>query len=177
VGGIPIISRYTSKKYTQKIRLEAANFVQQICQSSTLTLQMFISCGGLNVLVEFIEEDYTSQNELVNIGINGIWSVFELQVHFKRPPALTLLETNILQGPTPKNDFCRLLSRNSVLHPLSIVLAQILDEGPTSKLYIREKIINIFLLFSQAETQVKESMADRFVMKSKMNQKSIGRGY
>lgn len=80
MGGIPIISRYTSKKYTQRIRLEAANFVQQICQSSTLTLQMFISCGGLNVLVEFIEEDYTSQNELVNIGINGIWSVFELQV-------------------------------------------------------------------------------------------------
>lgn len=48
------------------------------------------------------------------------------------------------------------------------MLAQILDEDPTEKLYIRAKIINIFLLFSQAETQVKESMADRFVMKSKV---------
>lgn len=43
---------------------------------------MFISCGGLNVLVEFLEEDLETERELVLIGVNGVWSVFELQVGF-----------------------------------------------------------------------------------------------
>lgn len=49
-------------------------------QTSTLTLQMFVSAGGLNVLVEFLEDDYEDEPDLVLIGVNGIWSVFELQV-------------------------------------------------------------------------------------------------
>lgn len=50
-------------------------------QTSTLTLQMFVSAGGLNVLVEFLEDDYEDERDLVLIGVNGIWSVFELQVN------------------------------------------------------------------------------------------------
>ena len=80
VGGIPIITRFASKKYSSDIRLEAAAFVRQMYQTSTLTLQMFVSCGGLNVLVEFLEEDYEAERDLVLIGVNGVWSVFELQV-------------------------------------------------------------------------------------------------
>lgn len=80
VGGIPIINQYASKKYPREIRIEAAAFVQQMYRSSTLTLQMFVSAGGLNVLVEFLEDDYEDERDLVLIGINGIWSVFELQV-------------------------------------------------------------------------------------------------
>ena len=41
---------------------------------------MFVSCGGLNVLVEFLDEDYEAEQDLVLIGVNGIWNVFELQV-------------------------------------------------------------------------------------------------
>jgi hypothetical protein len=80
VGGIPIINEFASKKYPREIRLEAATFVQQMYQTSTLTLQMFVSAGGLNVLVEFLEDDYEDERDLVLIGVNGIWSVFELQV-------------------------------------------------------------------------------------------------
>lgn len=80
VGGIPIITRFASKRYSSDIRLEAAAFVRQMYQTSTLTLQMFVSCGGLNVLVEFLEEDYEAEKDLVLIGVNGVWSVFELQV-------------------------------------------------------------------------------------------------
>ena len=49
-------------------------------QTSTLTLQMFVSAGGLNVLVEFLDEDYDFARDLVLIGVNGVWNVFELQV-------------------------------------------------------------------------------------------------
>lgn len=85
MGGIPIVTKFAGKKHPPNIRLEAAAFVRQMYQTSTLTLQMFVSCGGLNVLVEFLEEDYEAQKDLVLIGINGIWSVFELQVRFMRP--------------------------------------------------------------------------------------------
>jgi serine/threonine protein kinase len=150
VGGIPIISAFAHKKFSSDIRLEAANFVRMMYQNTGLTLQMFISCGGLNVLVEYLEEDYDSEagRELVLVGVNGIWSVFELQ------------------GPTPKNDFCRIFSRSAVLYPLSLVLNRVLDEDDRELAEIVEsRVVNIFLLFSQAENHVKELIADRMVLK------------
>ena len=146
VGGIPILTKFASKKYSSDIRLEAAAFVRQMYQTSTLTLQMFVSAGGLKVLVEFLEEDYDEERDLVLIGVNGIWSVFDLQ------------------GPTPKNDFCRILSRSSVLDPLSLVLHRVLDEEGKLAEICEGRIANIFFLFSQAENHVKELVADRSVL-------------
>ena len=146
VGGIPIITQYASKRFPSEIRLEAAAFIRQMFQTSTLTLQMFVSAGGLKVLVEFLEEDYEDERDLVLIGVNGIWSVFELQ------------------GPTPKNDFCRILSRNSVLDPLSLVLSRVLDEEGELAELCEGRIANIFFLFSQAESHVKELIAERTVL-------------
>ncbi|KAF2480077.1 hypothetical protein BDY17DRAFT_327060 [Neohortaea acidophila] len=151
VGGIPIISKFVHKKHAAEIRLEAAAFVRMMYSTSTLTLQMFISCGGLNVLVEFLEEDYYESEvgrELVLAGVNGVWSVFELQ------------------GPTPKNDFCRIFSRSSVLQPLSLVLNRVLDDEGEAAEEVEGRIVNIFLLFSQAENHVKETVADRMVLKT-----------
>lgn len=31
--------------------------------------------------MEFLEDDYEDERDLVLIGVNGIWSVFELQVN------------------------------------------------------------------------------------------------
>ncbi|EHK25726.1 uncharacterized protein TRIVIDRAFT_32107 [Trichoderma virens Gv29-8] len=150
VGGIPIITKFAARQYSNEIRLEAAAFVRQMYQTSTLTLQMFVSAGGLNVLVEFLDEDYDSSRDLVLIGVNGIWNVFELQ------------------GPTPKNDFCRIFSRSKILYPLALVLHRVLDEEGEDELseLIEGRIVNIFYLFSQAENYVKEVVADRQVLKS-----------
>ncbi|KAI9752606.1 MAG: Cytochrome b-c1 complex subunit 7 [Chaenotheca gracillima] len=147
VGAIPIISKFASRKYPSELRLEAAAFARQMYQTSTLTLQMFVSCGGLNVLVEFLEEDYEAERDLVLVGVNGIWSVFELQ------------------GPTPKNDFCRIFSRSQVLYWLSLVLNRVLDEKGEFAELCEGRIVNIFYLFSQAENHVKETIADRMVLK------------
>jgi hypothetical protein len=169
VGGIPIITKFAARQYSNEIRLEAAAFVRQMYQTSTLTLQMFVSAGGLNVLVEFLDEDYDSARDLVLIGVNGIWNVFELQV---RSPLITLrLGSHALipkQGPTPKNDFCRIFSRSKILDPLALVLHRVLDEGVETQLaeLIEGRIVNIFYLFSQAENYVKEVVADRQVLKS-----------
>ncbi|KAH8821133.1 cell division control protein-like protein 15 [Xylogone sp. PMI_703] len=147
VGGIPIITKFAARQYSTEIRLEAAAFVRQMYQTSTLTLQMFVSAGGLNVLVEFLDEDYDEARDLVLIGVNGIWNVFELQ------------------GPTPKNDFCRILSRSKVLSPLALILDRVLDEDDELSELVEGRIVNIFYLFSQAENYVKEVVADRVVLK------------
>lgn len=80
VGAIPVLTRYTAKRYGREIQLAAASFIQQICHTSSSTLQMFISCRGLRVLIEFLQGNYSTQKELVWIAINGIHSVFNLQV-------------------------------------------------------------------------------------------------
>lgn len=149
LGGIPIICNFAYKKYPSEIRKEAAAFVRQMYQTSTLTLQMFIGCGGINVLVEFLEEDIDAERDLVLIGVNGVWNVFELQ------------------GPTPKNDFCRIFSRSSVLYPLSLVLNRMVDEMDEVSQLIQGRIVSIFLIFSQAESHVKDLVADRMILKRK----------
>lgn len=171
VGGIPIINEFASKKYPREIRLEAAAFVQQMYQTSTLTLQMFVSAGGLNVLVEFLEDDYEDERDLVLIGVNGIWSVFDLQVC--PPSVFSFSETDLIQGSTPKNDFCRILSRNSVLDPLSLVLSRVLDEEGELAEIVEGRIANIFFIFSQAENHVKEMVAERTVLHSKASSPAI----
>jgi hypothetical protein len=149
LGGIPTITLFASKKYPSEIRKEAAAFVRQMYQTSTLTLQMFIGCGGINVLVEFLEEDIDAERDLVLIGVNGVYGVFELQ------------------GPTPKNDFCRIFSRSSVLYPLSLVLNRMVEEDGEVARLIVGRIVHIFLIFSQAESHVKDLVADRMILKRK----------
>lgn len=68
-------------------------------QTSTLTLQMFVSAGGLNVLVEFLFEDYDSARDLVLISVNGIWNVFELQVRSTPTAWYSLSYANSFLGP------------------------------------------------------------------------------
>jgi hypothetical protein len=147
LGGISTISDFAYKRYPSDIRKEAAAFVRQMYQTSTLTLQMFIGCGGINVLVEFLEEDIDAERDLVLIGVNGVHCVFELQ------------------GPTPKNDFCRIFSRSSVLYPLSLVLNRMVEEDGEVAELIVDRIVHIFLIFSQAESHVKDLVADRMILK------------
>lgn len=102
VGGIPIITKFSARQYSNEIRLEAAAFVRQMYQTSTLTLQMFVSAGGLNVLVEFLDEDYDEARDLVLIGVNGIWNVFELQVHSYFQLAISCYISNIRRDLPPR---------------------------------------------------------------------------
>ncbi|CAG8540816.1 12466_t:CDS:2 [Dentiscutata erythropus] len=143
VGGIPIIMSFTSKRYPYEIRVEAAIFIRQICHTSPIILQMFISCQGLRIFVDFLQEEYTKHKELIWIAVNGIYGVFELQ------------------SPTPKNDFCRLLAKIGVLDPLAITLHNvIMDDDLSAKIFV-DRIVNIFLMFSRGDAYVKEFMATR----------------
>ncbi|KAH7840575.1 hypothetical protein Vadar_018785 [Vaccinium darrowii] len=97
VGLIPVVMSFAVPDRPREVRMEAACFLQQLCQSSSLTLQMFIACRGIPVLVGFLEADYAKYREMVHLAIDGMWQVFKLQ------------------GSTPRNDFCRIAAKNGIL--------------------------------------------------------------
>ncbi|KAG8214693.1 hypothetical protein J3R82DRAFT_9774 [Butyriboletus roseoflavus] len=153
IGGIPVMMGFTSKKYPSECRTEASNFIRLLCHTSALTLQMFISCRGLKVLVDLLDEDYTEQSELVVDALNGIGSVFELQ------------------SPTTKNDFCRMFIREGLLDPLSSALLNVMGNQSETAVEMKHKIIQILLVFSQvtqSDIHVRNAMGTRKIIRRLM---------
>jgi len=149
MGGIPIVTKFAFKPFASNIRHEAAAFFQQICQTSTLTMQIFVSCRGLNVIAQILEEDYRTEKDLVLVGVGAIWNVFHLQ-----------------SFSTPKNEFCRIFAKSGILEPLSRILQHVLDDGETSAAEGNaQRIVDTFLFFSQADGYVKELLASRNILK------------
>ncbi|XP_073129923.1 MAP3K epsilon protein kinase 1-like [Henckelia pumila] len=97
VGLIPVVMGFAVPDRPREVRMEAAYFLQQLCQSSSLTLQMFIACRGIPILVGFLEADYAKYREMVHMAIDGMWQVFKLQ------------------KSTSRNDFCRIAGKNGIL--------------------------------------------------------------
>ncbi|KAJ0038914.1 hypothetical protein Pint_23172 [Pistacia integerrima] len=97
IAAIPVVMSFAVPDRPREVRMEAAYFLQQLCQSSSLTLQMFIACRGIPVLVGFLEADYAKYREMVHLAIDGMWQVFKLQ------------------RSTPRNDFCRIAAKNGIL--------------------------------------------------------------
>ncbi|KAF9517267.1 hypothetical protein BS47DRAFT_1483463 [Hydnum rufescens UP504] len=150
IGGIPVVMTFTSKKYSSECRFEASNFVRLLCHSSILTLQMFISCRGLKVLVELLDEDYSEQADLVAHALNGVGSVFELQ------------------SPTPKNDFCRMFIREGLLDPLTSALLSVMNGKADASAEMKFKILQILLVFcqvSQSDNHVRLALGTRKIVR------------
>lgn len=213
VGLVPVIIKLTKQDYSSAmseenlsmdstselsfssyVRLEAAKFVRQSCKTSSLTLQMFIACGGLPVLVDFLTLDNASESQqlsitdndfdLLRIALEGIFSVFNLQT-------------------IPKNDICRLFVKAGLLKKFVVVFNEIVksvcntgsdtaieevgecmehrDLDPnSSSAYDRgtsiqqkpkrwtmeelHKTCDIFLLFSQGDAVVKEHVCEGAVL-------------
>ncbi|KAG6377196.1 hypothetical protein JVT61DRAFT_1249 [Boletus reticuloceps] len=153
IGGIPVMMGFTSKKYPSECRTEVSNFIRLLCHTSALTLQMFISCRGLKVLVDLLDEDYTEQSELVVGALDGIGSVFELQ------------------SPTTKNDFCRMFMREGLLDPLSSALLNVMGNQSETAVEMKHKIIQILLVFSQvtqSDIHVRNAMGTRKIIRRLM---------
>lgn len=68
------------------------------------------------------------------------------------------------QGPTPRNDFCRIFNHEGLLEPLSSALLSVSKDDDDLAESAKAKIINIFLLFAQSDRKVKEAMANRVVV-------------
>ncbi|KAJ3452182.1 mtk1/mekk4 [Anaeramoeba flamelloides] len=123
VGAVPLIMKFSTKDFSLDIRKEASNFFWQICHTSTITLQMFISCRGLPILVELLKLNYYNQKNILFQTIENIDSVFELK------------------SQTPKNDFCRLFINCNLLEPLMSVFEKVIQEKNQKDLFVNKNNI------------------------------------
>ncbi|RHY20550.1 hypothetical protein DYB25_002103 [Aphanomyces astaci] len=114
--------------------------------ATSWTLQMFIACGGLPLLTNFLSTD---DDSLHRIALTGISCTFSIQA-------------------IPKNDTCRLFVKLGVLPKLIAVynrLVLAIFKQHTMQLVDElHKICDIFLLFSQGDVVVKEHMCDLVVL-------------
>eukprot|EP00164_Ancoracysta_twista_P003180 GFYU01004243.1.p1 GENE.GFYU01004243.1~~GFYU01004243.1.p1 ORF type:complete len:1033 (+),score=320.77 GFYU01004243.1:301-3399(+) len=139
VGIIPVITKFAGRGSPKPLRLEASHFVREMCHSSTLTMQMFISCQGLPVLVDFLEPELEENRDLIYTALDGISRVF------------------ILQTPTPRNDFCHLFAKFGVVPRLVQMMRALNAEVCNDVVHgYLDKIANVFILLSASDTRVKK---------------------
>eukprot|EP00808_Paulinella_micropora_P021792 g56479.t1 len=148
VGLVPAMIKFAGSGYPIEIRIEAANFIRQFSYSSDFTRKMFIACGGLPCLVNFLHEDYLQSKTLVWNSIDCIRHVFDITT-------------------SPKNHFCRLFCKFGLLPPLSKQLRRCNNDklSPNASHYVR-KICEVVFLFSQGDDVVKQHFAKPIVLEN-----------
>ncbi|KAG9000575.1 hypothetical protein FRB90_011783 [Tulasnella sp. 427] len=145
-------SREVIMKLLRIVNLRRALTASQLVTTDRSFLESFclIGCRGLRVLVDLLDEDFAEQTDLVVHALNGIGSVFELQ------------------GPTPKNDFCRMFIREGLLDPLSSALLNVMASRGESTSDMKHKIIQIIVIFcqvAQSDTHVRTSLGTRKIVR------------
>lgn len=101
-------------------------------------------------MVDLLDEDYVEQRDLVVNALNGICNVFDLQ------------------GPTPKNDFCRMFIREGILNPLSSALINVMAADPAGSADIKMQLIQIIIIFCQvshSDIHVRNALGTRMVVR------------
>ena len=141
LGAIPAVLPFGETHHPQATRLQAAVFMFSMCSCSPMTLQMFISCGGLAALVTLLVQP-SSSHELILRAIDSIKAVLDLR------------------GRSPRNDLCRTFVGLEVLELLVLAIPEINASHPRHA----ERGAEIFVLFSSADAVVKARMATRKVL-------------
>lgn len=159
VGCIPAILRYLSDEYPLEAHQQAALFIKQLFSTSDVALQMFIACGGLPSLSWLFKYRYEEETK------NILWMLIDC-----------LNTLFFFDSYTHKKDFCYLFLKTRLLEGLAQCFQRLMEDkqSPSSiLLQYKEKVVNILLIFSQADTAVKVQMSSSNVMKpivSKMGQ-------
>ncbi|CAA6665308.1 unnamed protein product [Spirodela intermedia] len=102
IGLIPVVMGFAMPDHPRDVRMQAAFFFQQLCQSRFGEHKLIDSAdvhrlSGIPILVGFLEADYAKYREMVHLAIDGMWQVFKLQ------------------HSIPRNDFCHIAAKNGIL--------------------------------------------------------------
>lgn len=153
VGILPNIMQFCHKNYPYAVRYQAGSFIRSIFKTSHFTVRMFIGCQGIRVLVDLLAHD----NDRLEDGIELVYETIEnIEQVFDLPQEAI---------KTPKNDFCRLFSKNGLMPRLSEVLVLLVKRfslntnDVVTKKYL-DKTISLLLLFSNMDSVVRAHMAE-----------------
>jgi hypothetical protein len=70
----------------------------------------------------------------------------------------------VIQGPTPRNDFCRIFAQEGILSPLSFVLLSLCTDKDAEAVDVKRQLLNLLVIFSQSDRKVKEGMTTRSIL-------------
>ena len=153
VGILPNIMQFCHKNYPHAVRYQAGSFIRSIFKTSHFTVRMFIGCQGIKVLVDLLAHD----SDKIEGGLELIFETLEnIEQVFNLPQEAI---------KTPKNDFCRLFSKNGLMPHLSEVFLLLTRKfvsnstDATIKKYL-DKTISLLLLFSSMDSVVRAHMAE-----------------
>eukprot|EP00834_Sanchytrium_tribonematis_P006318 NODE_455_length_7230_cov_0.733277.p2 type:complete len:782 gc:universal NODE_455_length_7230_cov_0.733277:3839-6184(+) len=139
VGAIPIVLKFSSNDYPSCLLKEVAKFIN-LLNLTKPTLQMFVISNGFKVLITMlqIKEDH----EIIFIAIDAIRNIFDLPMK------------------SIKNDLCRMFIKYQILTLLIDSLYFTIRFRGSESVEYSQKILNIFVLFSQSDITVKRSFSD-----------------
>ncbi|ODV62044.1 kinase-like protein [Ascoidea rubescens DSM 1968] len=72
IGGIIIVFRFLSNKFSNKIKIEIVKFINKFFIQTNKFKREFLMNGGLFEMIKFLQQDYDVIPEMVISGINGI---------------------------------------------------------------------------------------------------------
>eukprot|EP00937_MAST-01D_sp_MAST-1D-sp2_P002725 g2725.t1 len=165
-GLFPAVFAFGAADFSSQIRLETAKFVQRMCMANTLTLQIFISCGGLPSLVGFldmggydeggIETLHADVLAMVHIALDVIVSIFNLQ-----------------SIAISHSDFCHLFVNYGLLRRLADIFMCFLPASAAERdvfVPLRlQQFGDMFVLFSCGDTVCKGHMCEASVLRCIMH--------
>eukprot|EP00898_Chlorokybus_atmophyticus_P008952 jgi/Chlat1/9058/Chrsp94S08315 len=167
LGLIPMVMRFLDSSYSKAVRLQAAAFMRQICCTGTLTLQLFVACQGIPVLVKLLETDPDCR-DMLYAGIDGIWQVFRVQTGISKGETCKLLTKagmveRLVDALASFNDN---RSRRRTTELITVLDAVTNGEGHESDLKswklhtaaYAEKVANILLVLAHADASVRTQM-------------------
>jgi hypothetical protein len=81
MGLIPALSTWLNRKHPISVRALAAQLIKVIIDANVLTLQMFIACRGLPMLVELLDPNANTPEEtmLNHLAVQCITKIFNIQ--------------------------------------------------------------------------------------------------
>jgi serine/threonine protein kinase len=153
LGILPAMMKYADPKYSIDMRKSVGSILYEMCNTSALTLQMFIGCGGLPVLVQLLhhnEKNFAELSDMVFSTIDAILRVFNIP------------DPNNTRKP--KNDFCILFCKaNLMIHLSSVLIELAKDTTLRGRQYI-DRVIKLIEAFSGADTAVLKYVASEPVL-------------
>lgn len=180
-GGCPVVMSFASNKHPREIRLEAALFIGSMCQTSLLTVSAPLSlrraspdcastssykCSSAAVASRCWSRwsNRITTSNATWCGVRWTASAASLTSPCDCCSFHVRCRVDIFlrcQGPTPRSEFCRIFAREGLLEPLSEALLSVADDADPLAVSAKERIVHIFLLFSQGDARVKESLLTR----------------
>jgi len=162
LGVIPAMMECGDNTHSHMTRMYVAYFVQRVI-SMPETLQMFVACRGLSLLVEFLEPNYQTSRELVNIAVDCIFDIFRTQ----------------FQATTPKNEYFHLFMGVGFIERLSVTLVNLIKSGPQKstdlgfdadeEYTLVEKSAKLLQVFSAGDSDVKARICSKDVLNSNIS--------